>query len=127
MTSMKDYAMWLDDKGIAEWSNQLGELIIPEGVDIYDAITVRQYTDDAGWHGYPEEQLEAPDPNERWDPDDDEYNDDTEEDDDDFLDDDEVGDYIEYSPEEFWYSPTDGLTDYANEMLYTQDSKGELV
>ena len=48
---MKDYMMWLDDRGIATWDNGLGELIIPEGVNVYDPATVDEYKNDAVWNG----------------------------------------------------------------------------
>lgn len=48
MSNMKDYMMWLDDRGIATWSNEIGELIIPEGVNIYAPELVEQYKNE-GW------------------------------------------------------------------------------
>ena len=114
MSTMKDYAMWLDDRGIAIWCNLIGELTIPEGANIYAPELVDIYKDDKKWHCDTEEGIEE----------DDIIEDDEEEE---FLDDDELGDCIEWSPEEYWCSPDGVLTDEANEMLYTQDSKGELV
>ena len=114
MSNMKDYAMWLDDRGIAIWCNRIDELIIPQGTDIYESSLVDDYKTDCRWHTLPDEESE-----EDVIPEEDEE--------DDFLDDDELGDYIEWSPEEYWCSPDGVLTEEANEMLYTQDSKGELV
>jgi hypothetical protein len=48
---MKDYMMWLDDRGIATWDNGIGELIVPEGVNIYDPATVDEYKNDEVWNG----------------------------------------------------------------------------
>ena len=48
MSNMKDYMMWLDDRGIATWSNEIGELIIPEGVNIYAPELVDEYKNE-GW------------------------------------------------------------------------------
>jgi len=109
---MKDYAMWLDNKGFALWDDVIGELVNTGDWDLHCDEMVQDYKTDKEWHH----------PNE------DEEEDIIEEDDEeDFLDDDELGDYIEWSPEEYWCSPDGVLTEEANEMLYTQDSKGELV
>ena len=35
MSNMKDYMMWLDNRGIAEWDTSIGELIIPNGINVY--------------------------------------------------------------------------------------------
>jgi len=121
MSNMKDYAMWLDDRGIATYDNIIGELIVPDSVDIYTAELLEEYHDDSKWHS----PCGDPTIKTHDEPDDDELDEIEEEDD--FLDDDELGDYIEWSPEENWYSPEEGLTDDAINMLYTQDSKGELV
>jgi len=51
MSNMKDYMMWLDDRGIATYDNGIGELIVPEGVNIYDPATVDEYKNDAVWNG----------------------------------------------------------------------------
>ena len=51
MSNMKDYMMWIDDKGIATWDTLLGEMIIPDGVDIYDPDTLDAYQNDDVWHG----------------------------------------------------------------------------
>jgi hypothetical protein len=114
MSAMKDYAMWLDDRGIAIWCNRIDELIIPQGTDIYESKLVDVYKDDAKWHNEDED-------------DDEDIIEEDEDEEEDFLDDDELGDCIDWSPEEYWTSPDGVLTDKANEMLYTQDSKGELV
>jgi hypothetical protein len=52
MSNMKDYMMWLDDRGIAKWASVStdSELIIPEGVDIYDEKLVNEYHNDGKWH-----------------------------------------------------------------------------
>ena len=111
MSTMKDYAMWLDDRGIAIWCNLIGELTIPEGADIHAPELVNIYRDDYDWHNPEEDDDMIPD----------------DDDEDELLDDDDLGDCIEWSPEEYWCSPDGVLTEEANEMLYTQDSKGELV
>ena len=51
MSTMKDYMMWLDDRGIATYSNEIGELIVPEGTNIYAPELVDDYKDDDKWHG----------------------------------------------------------------------------
>jgi hypothetical protein len=82
MSNMKDYMMWLDDKGIAKWDNTLGELIIPKGTNIYAEELMEWYHDDAAWHrphGPHDDDDEAA------------VNDDEE--DDGFLDDDDLGDF----------------------------------
>ena len=112
MSNMKDYMMWLDSRGIANWDTSIGELFVPAGVNVYADELVQEYSRDAEWH--------------HTEPDDDDMIED-DDDEDDFLNDDELGDCIEWSPEEYWCSPDGVLTEEANEMLYTQDSKGELV
>ncbi len=47
MSAMKDYMMWLDDRGIATWSNEIDELIVSEGTNIYAPSLVDEYKDDA--------------------------------------------------------------------------------
>jgi hypothetical protein len=79
---MKDYMMWLDDKGIAAWDNVLGELIVPDEVDIYDDTLIDKYKNDAVWNG-----LDVP----GLDTDEDDFIVDDDEDDE-VLDDDELGD-----------------------------------
>jgi hypothetical protein len=113
MSNMKDYAMWLDNKGYALWDDVIGELVNTGDWDLYCDEMVEDYKTDKEWH-QPEE-------------DDDIIPDDEDDDEDGFLDDDELGDYVEWTPEEYWCSPDGVLTDNANKMLNTQDSKGELV
>ncbi len=121
MSNMKDYAMWLDNKGYALWDDVIGELVNTGDWDLHCDEMVQDYKTDKEWHspcGDP--TIKTHDES-----DDDEQQEEDEEDD--FLNDDELGDYIEWSPEEYWCSPDGVLTEEANEMLYTQDSKGELV
>jgi len=81
---MKDYMMWLDDQGVATWDRVLGELIVPDEVDIYDDVLVDRYKNDAVWNG-----LDVP----GIDTDEDDYVIDDDDDDRDYeLDDDELGD-----------------------------------
>ena len=112
MSNMKDYAMWLDDRGIATWDNSIGELVIPYGVDIHDASTVDEYKSDTEWH------------NEE--PDDDEIL--SEEEEELIIDD---GDYdpdeVAYSPDEHWFHPDGGLTGDAYDFLASVDAQGEFV
>ena len=113
MSNMKDYAMWLDDKGIAVWDDSIGELIIPEGVNVYADEFVQEYSQDANWHHI--------------DPDDDDY---LIEDDDEEMDvmfDDDDPDEIAWTPEDYWFHPDGGLTGEAYVHLYAIDSKGEFV
>ena len=103
--------MWLDDRGIATWCNSIDELIVPEGVNIYDTDTVNAYQQDAEWH----------------DPDD--YDIELSEDEEDLIIDD--GDYdadeVAWTPQEQWFNPDGGLTGDAYAHLYAIDSKGEFV
>ena len=116
MSAMKDYMMWLDDRGIATWSNEIGELIVPQGTDIYADELVTQYQNDAGWH--------APcgDPTTKTD--DDDYIMDEEEE---LIIDDGDMDDCAYTPESYWFQPEGGLTGEAYNFLHTLDSQGELV
>jgi hypothetical protein len=82
MSNMKDYMMWLDDKGIAKWDTVIGELIIPEGTNIYAEELMELYEQDAVWRG---DDV----PPHFHDPDDDDMLDDE---DDGLLDDDDLGD-----------------------------------
>ena len=50
MSNMKDYMMWLDENGIATWDTTIGELIVPDSVDIYETELVERYKNDANWH-----------------------------------------------------------------------------
>ena len=110
MSTMKDYMMWLDDRGIATWNNEIGELIVPEGTNIYAPSLVDDYKDDSKWHG-----VEV---------DDDDY---IIEDEEELLIDDGDMDDCAYTPETYWFQPEGGLTGDAYNFLYTLDSQGELV
>ena len=110
MSNMKDYMMWLDDRGIATWNNEIGELIVPQGTDIYATATVDVYKDDAKWHGV---ELD----------DDDCIIDDEE----DLIIDDGDADNCASTTYEQWFNPDGGLTGGAYNFLYTLDSQGELV
>jgi len=110
MSNMKDYMMWLDNKGIATWDNTLGELIVPEGTIIWTYELKDQYDNDAKWHG-------------------------VELDDEDFIVEDEEeliiddGDLDDcaWTPDDYWFQQQGGLTADAYNFLHTLDSKGELV
>ena len=117
MSDMKDYMMWLDENGIATWDTAIGELIVPDSVDIYDAETVERYKNDAPWHD---------------EDDDDEDMIKEDEDDNGILDDDELGDMthqmeFSWTPQEHWFKPSGGITADASDYLHELDSKGELV
>ena len=109
MSNMKDYMMWLDDRGIATWDNTIGELIVPEGIDTMEYV--EDYRNDSKWHD---------------DPDDIELDDIEEEE---LIIDD--GDYDPsegcWTPQEQWFNPDGGLTGDAYTHLYAIDSKGEFV
>ena len=110
MSTMKDYMMWLDNNGIATRDNVIGELCIPNGINVYTNELIEQYQNDAEWHC----------------PDDDMIEDDDEEDE--FLEDDnDLGDLCAWSPEEHWIAPDGGLTADAVLYLHDLDSKGELI
>jgi hypothetical protein len=121
MSDMKDYMMWLDSNGIATWDTTIGELIVPDSIDIYDAEMVERYKNDGKWHGVDT------------DIDEDDVIDDDDEDDNGILDDDELGDYCHrqlefaWTPEEHWFKPSGGITADASDYLHALDSKGELV
>ena len=110
MSNMKDYMMWLDDRGIATWDTSIGEPIIPEGTDIYAPELVDEYKDD-------------------------EKRRDVELDDEDYIIDDEEeliiddGDMDDcaWTPDDYWFHQEGGLTGDAINFLYTLDSQGELV
>ena len=110
MSTMKDYMMWLDDKGIATYSNEIGELIVPEGTNIYAPSLVDDYKDDGKWHG-----VET---------DDDDY---IIEDEEELLIDDGDMDDCAYTPDAYWFRPEGGLTGDAMNFLHTLDSQGEFV
>jgi len=112
MSNMKDYAMWLDDSGIAFWDNTIGELVVPDSVDIYDTNLVEQYHDDAKWHGI---EIEI---------DEDDYIIDEEEEL--IIDDGDLDDCAQ-TPESYWFSPDGGLTGDAYNFLYNADVQGELI
>ena len=109
MSNMKDFMMWLDDRGIATWDNTIGELIVPDGIDTMEYV--EDYRNDAKWHD---------------DPDDIELDDIEEEE---LIIDD--GDYdpseVCWTPQEQWFNPDGGLTGDAYTHLYAIDSKGEFV
>ena len=108
MSHMKDYAMWLDDRRIAKWDTAIGELIIPRGTDVNAPELVEAYNNDAVWHDC-------------------ETDDENEEEDEWPLDGADMGDSCEWSPTEHWIDANGGLTADAHQLLYEQDSKGDLV
>jgi len=112
MSNMKDYMMWLDDRGIAEWNNSIGELIIPSGINVYSPQLVDEYKDDAKWH-MPTIKTD----------DDDFIIDDEEE----LIIDDGDMDDCAWTPDDYWFQQQGGLTADAYNFLYTLDSQGELV
>ena len=111
MSTMKDYMMWLDDRGIAKWDTVIGEFIVPEGIDIYKYSLIVEYENDANWRK-PTIEL----------------------DEDDFIIEDEEleiddGDLDDcsWTPDAYWFNDENGLTGDAYNFLYTLDSKGELI
>ena len=110
MSTMKDYMMWLDDRGIATWSNEIGELIVPEGTNIYAPELVDEYNEDEKWRG-----IEI---------DDDDY---IIEDEEELQIDDGDMDDCAWLPHDYWFHSDGGLTGDAMNFLYTLDSQGELV
>ena len=110
MSTMKDYMMWLDDRGIATYSNEIGELIVPEGTNIYAPELVDEYEDDEKWRG-----IEL---------DDDDY---IIEDEEELLIDDGDLDDCARTPDAYWFQPEGGLTGDAYNFLHTIDSQGEFV
>jgi hypothetical protein len=110
MSNMKDYMMWLDDKGIATLDSSLGELIVPEGTDTMEYV--EDYRTDAKWHDRPE---------------DDEL-DDIEEEEELIIDDGDFDpDEVAISPNEQWFNPDGGLTGDAFEFLASVDAQGDFV
>jgi hypothetical protein len=105
MSNMKDYAMWLDDRRIAKWDTAIGELIIPARTDVNSPELVEAYQNDAVWHGREVEEIE-----EEWP-----------------LDGVDMGDSCEWTPNEHWIDANGGLTADAHQLLYEQDSEGDLV
>jgi hypothetical protein len=80
---MKDYMMWLDDNGVATWDKVLGELIVPDEVDIYEESLLDRYKTDEVWHGVFVPGVET---------DEDDFIVDDDDDEDEVLEDDELGD-----------------------------------
>ena len=112
MSNMKDYVMWLDDRGVANWDTTIGELIVPEGTDVYSPELVDDYHDDAKWHDNDYEL------------DDDDYIIDDEEDL--LIDDGDLDDCV-YTPDDYWFTDEGGLTGDAQTFLHELDIQGELV
>ena len=134
MSNMKDYMMWLDDRGIAKWDTSIGELIIPNGTNVYSPELIDKYKNDAQWHSHDLSENEAI--QDQWNRMGGAYdNPAIVLDDDDFIIDDEEeliiddGDMDDcaWSPDDYWFRPEGGLTGDAYNFLYTLDSKGEFV
>jgi len=106
MSTMKDYMMWLDDRGIATWDRVIGEIVIPEGVNIYTPELIDDYRNSP---------VELDD--------DDCIIDDEEE----LIIDDGDLDDCAWSPDDYWFHSDGGLTGDAYNFLNTIDSKGEFV
>ena len=113
MSNMKDYMMWLDDHGVANWDNTIGELIIPEGLNIYSPELVDEYKADKDWR----------------DPQNDDEDDDIilDEEEDELLIDDGDLDDCAWSPDDYWFTDEGGLTGDAQTFLHELDIQGELV
>ena len=107
MSHMKDFMMWLDDRGIAKWDAVIGELIIPEGTNLLFSELLDEYHNDAKWH-----DCETDDENEE-----DEWP----------IDGADMGDSCEWTPTEHWIDANGGLTADAHQLLFEEDSKGDLV
>ena len=132
MINMKDYVMWLDDRGIATWDNELGEMLIPEGVNIYDPATVDEYKNDAVWNGLDVANNHVYDgaealPGIDIDDDDDMVLEDDEDEHDVLYDDEDPAEIAGWTPHEFWFEPDGGLTADAVNFLYNADIQGELI
>ena len=112
MSNMKDYAMWLDDRGIAEWDSSIGELIIPSGTNVYAPELVDEYKKDAAWHS-PSVEID----------DDDNI---VEEEEELIIDDGDLDDCA-WTPEDYWFHPDGGLTGDAYTFLGTTDLQGDFV
>ena len=110
MSNMKDYMMWLDNKGIATWDNTLGELIVPEGTIIWTYELKDQYDNDAKWHGVELDDEDC-----------------VINDDDELLDDDELGDLCYDTPISYWFAESGGLTANAYNFLYNAEQQGALI
>ena len=120
MSNMKDYAMWLDDQEIAKWDTVIGELIIPEGVNVFTEELLEQYHNDAVWRGHPPtEPPTTPTPTYEipHDPEDNEVIIEDDDEDDGFLDDDELGDSWQLPD----HLPYETATDYHLDLI------GELI
>jgi hypothetical protein len=112
MSNMKDYMMWLDDNGVANWDTDINELIIPEDIDIYAPELVDEYRNDASWHS----------PTTKTDDDDFIIDEDEEL----IIDDGDLDDCV-WTPDAYWFTEQGGLTGDAMNFLHTLDSQGELV
>ena len=110
MSNMKDYMMWLDDRGIATWCDHIDELIIPEGVNVYSPELVDEYQSDKEWRGI--------------DLDDDDFIIDEEEE---LIIDDGDLDDCAWTPDDYWFHQEGGLTGDAINFLYNLDLEGEFV
>jgi len=113
MSNMKDYMMWLDNRGFAKWDDAIGELINPSGINVNSPKLMDLYKNDAQWHNSAPVELD----------DDDNIIEDEEE----LIIDDGDLDDCAYSPDEYWFHPDGGLTGDAYNFLYTLDSKGEFI
>jgi len=107
MSTMKDYMMWLDDRGIANWDDAIGELIVPSGVNVYSPELVDEYRNAA--------PVEIDD------------DDCIIEDEEELIIDDGDLDDCAWSPDDYWFHSDGGLTGDAYNFLNTIDSKGEFV
>jgi len=110
MSNMKDYAMWLDDRGIAVWDNNIGELVIPSGINVYTPALVSKYKNDKKWQGV-------------------ELDDDDciiEEEEELIIDDGDLDDCA-WTPDDVWFNPDGGLTGEAYDFLATTDSQGDFI
>jgi len=116
MSNMKNYMMWLIDTEVATWDNTLGELIVPEGTNIYADELVTKYQNDTDWHS------PCGDPTIKIDDDDFIVDDDEE-----LIIDDGNMDDCAYTPEEYWFTESGGLTGDAYNFLYNADIQGELI
>jgi hypothetical protein len=97
MSAMKDYLMWLESKGIAEYDEYQDEWHFTVE-DSESEELIEQYNTDEEWHTPESDQhlLENPD---------------------------EWG----WSPEDFWFQEDGGLTADAKDHLYQNDTEGDFV
>ena len=51
MSNMKDYMMWLDNRGFAKWDDAIGELINPSGINVNSLKLMDLYKNDAHPNG----------------------------------------------------------------------------